>query len=853
MVRFSRRQFAMSIIIATLILVVVASTVGKMDFYSVGKANEKALNAQITNLTSEQELPAGLIEIRGSATGEKGSIRAILLKVDGGPAVSATPKAPDDFSSWSAFVDVTTSGNHAIEVQVVDSEGKVHSTKQSLTVTEPAPSIMATRDLVVEATSAAGAEVVYALPVVEGDKTDLVGLICSPASGEIFHIGTTIVTCIATHGIGDVLSASFTVSVNDSTPPAIQAPANVISNASGELLTRVSLGFPLVSDIVDANPSVSNDAPSTGFPPGTTSIVWTATDDHGNFAIAVQMVTVLADSPDSDSAAGKTGSGGSGNSSPSEEHTGNTSVIYGTGGGGSSSKSNNGKDDDKDGKHNDKENTTSPSSAARATNATTIPHYVLVTNSLDITGKPFKGMYATIKSSAGAILLEGYSPLTFMGIGNTTYTITVSDNNTRVFDHWEDGATGTTRTLTLNRNITIAAYYRDTSAAPSDTTPPVVTALPLGGMYPSSRSVTLSANEPAIIYFTTNGTTPTTSSAVYSSAINISSTKTLKYFAKDPAGNRGMVVTQTYVIDKIRPSVIISEPAADSVLTVTGEGILVSGTAFDSGSGIKLVEVRLDNHRYIVATPEASGDWSSWGATFSATPGQHRLVSRATDNAGNQAWNRINITVAHPTSPPTGENILRTGDTTNDTFDSVILAESSAIGWPDPMLIKAQISQESDFNPLENTLGTQWASPCGLKPGWTENESQSFGLLQITPACGVIEDDMGLYPAGTRLAGHPILVKSKYNPYWSQSFYNGDFNIHFGMYIMGGHFRYYEKIFPDCTENQYMQMALAAHIAGRNSVSGCGSWTATAQGYIDKVLARYYQFSNAAGYPFTLY
>src|SRR5213594_627607 len=89
---------------------------------------------------------------------------------------------------------------------------------------------------------------------------------------------------------------------------------------------------------------------------------------------------------------------------------------------------------------------------------------------------------------------------------------------------------------------------------------------------------------------------------------------------------------------------------------------------------------------------------------------------------------------------------VRIGDTRKDAFDSVILRESSAVGWPDPMLIKAQISQESDFNPLANTVGTQWASPCGVKSGWTESESQSFGLFQLTPACKGDEDDMGLYP-----------------------------------------------------------------------------------------------------------
>jgi hypothetical protein len=72
--------------------------------------------------------------------------------------------------------------------------------------------------------------------------------------------------------------------------------------------------------------------------------------------------------------------------------------------------------------------------------------------------------------------------------------------------------------------------------------------------YPSSSifasnapiSVTLVADETATIYYTTNGSTPTTSSSVYSSPISISATTTLKYYAVDPSSNASAVATQTY-------------------------------------------------------------------------------------------------------------------------------------------------------------------------------------------------------------------------------------------------------------------------------------------------------------------
>ena len=77
-----------------------------------------------------------------------------------------------------------------------------------------------------------------------------------------------------------------------------------------------------------------------------------------------------------------------------------------------------------------------------------------------------------------------------------------------------------------------------------DTTPPTTTPNPAGGTYSSAQSVTLYCNDDQggsgcdKTYYTTNGSTPTTSSPSYTSPINISVTTTLKFFAKDLAGTR---------------------------------------------------------------------------------------------------------------------------------------------------------------------------------------------------------------------------------------------------------------------------------------------------------------------------
>jgi parallel beta-helix repeat protein len=75
------------------------------------------------------------------------------------------------------------------------------------------------------------------------------------------------------------------------TPPTITPPPDVISKATGTL-TKIDLGMPTVTDTEDPNPSVTNDAPTNGFPVGTTTINWVATDATGNFATATQKVTI---------------------------------------------------------------------------------------------------------------------------------------------------------------------------------------------------------------------------------------------------------------------------------------------------------------------------------------------------------------------------------------------------------------------------------------------------------------------------------------------------------------------------------------------------------------------------------
>ncbi|MDD7018727.1 MAG: chitobiase/beta-hexosaminidase C-terminal domain-containing protein, partial [Bacteroidales bacterium] len=90
-----------------------------------------------------------------------------------------------------------------------------------------------------------------------------------------------------------------------------------------------------------------------------------------------------------------------------------------------------------------------------------------------------------------------------------------------------------TNTLTITKNATQLA-------APTFT--------PAGGTFTSAQNVTISAADGATIYYTTDGTDPTTSSTKYESAITVSKTTTIKAIAVKDGYANSDIATATYTI-----------------------------------------------------------------------------------------------------------------------------------------------------------------------------------------------------------------------------------------------------------------------------------------------------------------
>ncbi|MBO4743080.1 MAG: chitobiase/beta-hexosaminidase C-terminal domain-containing protein, partial [Bacteroidales bacterium] len=119
----------------------------------------------------------------------------------------------------------------------------------------------------------------------------------------------------------------------------------------------------------------------------------------------------------------------------------------------------------------------------------------------------------------------------------------------------------------LDSNNKVVSVFR----APSFSVP--------GGIYTSAQTLTLTADSGATIYYTTDGSTPTTSSSVYSEAIAIANDMTVKAFAQNGDLASG-VVTAEYTINANANDGSLERPftATDVLGLTSATDVYVAGT-----------------------------------------------------------------------------------------------------------------------------------------------------------------------------------------------------------------------------------------------------------------------------------
>ncbi|HEX6083888.1 MAG TPA: HYR domain-containing protein [Thermoanaerobaculia bacterium] len=186
-------------------------------------------------------------------------------------------------------------GEHTLVVRSIDDGGGVRTHGPvSFTVRAPqnegGPPLLALPEIVVgEAMSPSGGIVTY--EAFAYDANGEVPITCTPASGDTFRLGVTIVSCSATNSFGTTVG-SFHAIVTDTMPPVVTVPANISSDT------------PVVTFTASATDNLDGALPVTCFPAsgstfaqGTTRVRCTATDAHANRGEASFNVTVTGGPP----------------------------------------------------------------------------------------------------------------------------------------------------------------------------------------------------------------------------------------------------------------------------------------------------------------------------------------------------------------------------------------------------------------------------------------------------------------------------------------------------------------------------------------------------------------------------
>ena len=188
-------------------------------------------------------------------------------------------------------------GTTTVSCDVSDNEGNAVTTMTfTVTITDTTAPVIDQLDNIVEEANTLGGRVVTftatASDIVDGPLTPT----CVPASGFLFPVGTTTVTCDVSDNEGNAATTmTFTVTITDTTAPVIDQLDNIVEEAN-TLGGRVVTFTATASDIVDG-PLTPTCVPASGFlfPVGTTTVSCDVSDNEGNAATTMTFTVTITD------------------------------------------------------------------------------------------------------------------------------------------------------------------------------------------------------------------------------------------------------------------------------------------------------------------------------------------------------------------------------------------------------------------------------------------------------------------------------------------------------------------------------------------------------------------------------
>lgn len=233
----------------------------------------------------------------GPAIAPHPDIGSVAATPSGARVAYVSPAATDGSGKPLAVLCVPASGSTfplgdtLVTCTATDGFGRSVSTTFTVRVTlPPPPTIAALADQTIEATGPAGAAATWTSPTATDGLGAALAVTCSPASGSTLPLGATPVQCSATDAWGRSATTSASVTVVDTTPPALSLPSTLSLLVAGPApVTWNASALDLVSGVRDVA-----CAPASGstFALGTTNVTCTATDAAGNVAARTFTVTL---------------------------------------------------------------------------------------------------------------------------------------------------------------------------------------------------------------------------------------------------------------------------------------------------------------------------------------------------------------------------------------------------------------------------------------------------------------------------------------------------------------------------------------------------------------------------------
>jgi hypothetical protein len=266
-------------------------------------------------ITVRDTTPPAIANTPADITAEAASSAGAVVTYTNPTATDAVgPPAPGVTCSPASGATFAI-GSTTVNCSATDTAGNTGHSSFTVTVHDTiAPVLSLPAHITAEATGPSGASVTFtasASDLVDGSITPT----CDATSGDTFPLGDTTVDCSATDVAGNTASGSFTITVRDTTAPAVTVPSNITAEATGPTGAAVTYAAS-ASDLVDG-PITPTCVPSSGstFELGTTTVTCSATDDAGNigsdtFTITVQDTTAPTISGNTDKLLEATGPGG---------------------------------------------------------------------------------------------------------------------------------------------------------------------------------------------------------------------------------------------------------------------------------------------------------------------------------------------------------------------------------------------------------------------------------------------------------------------------------------------------------------------------------------------------------------